>query len=189
MWLCVAGNIRSVDGAREILRSGADKVSINTPALDRPALISELAEAFGVQCVVVGVDSYHDLQSGDYRVWRATGSESTAESTQRKTMEWISELVSWGAGEVVLNCMNRDGVRRGYDLKQLAEARKVTTLPLIASGGAGSFECFAQLFTSVSVDGALAASVFHSKECLIDELKKELIGRGLNIRPVEKVCG
>ena len=179
---CVAGGIRNVEDARKVLRCGADKVSINTPALENPDLIGDIATAFGVQCVVVGVDS-HLGEDGEYRVWQATGSEKTARKTQRKTLEWLSSLESLGAGEVVLNCMNQDGARQGYDITQLALAREQTSLPLIASGGAGSYGDFVDLFKKVRVDGALAASVFHSKECLIGNLKKHLIKSEITIRP------
>ena len=178
---CVAGGIRSVASARAILYAGADKISINTPALMNPDLIGAIAAEFGVQCVVVGVDSYQD-DSGEYRVWKATGSAKTAAPTNRLTMAWLNELEGYGAGEVVLNCMNSDGKRQGYDLAQLQAARAHTQLPLIASGGAGSSADFARLFQAVAVDGALAASIFHSKACEISALKSELAGLGIPIR-------
>lgn len=179
---CVAGGIRTVEHAKKILRSGADKVSINTPALENPALIGDLAEAFGVQCVVVGVDS-HLGEDGAYHVWRATGSEKTARKTPLKTLDWIASLRQRGAGEVVLNCMNHDGVRKGYDIEQLSLVRQTTSLPLIASGGAGSYGCFEHLLQQVRVDGALAASVFHNRECLIGDLKARLLKCGVAVRP------
>ncbi|MCY4381470.1 MAG: imidazole glycerol phosphate synthase subunit HisF [Proteobacteria bacterium] len=181
---CVAGGIRDVKSAQNILRSGADKVSINTPALHNPDLIGKIADLFGRQCVVVGVDSMRD-DHGQYWVWQATGSEKTASQTRRKTLQWISELESLGAGEIVLNCMNSDGQKTGYDIAQLTAARAISRLPLIASGGAGSYEDFIQLFSQVNVDGALAASVFHQKTCQIAQLKEMLIAKNIAIRPVD----
>lgn len=182
---CVAGGIRSVESAKAILNSGADKVSINTPALRQPSLISDIAREFGVQCVVVGVDSYQQ-SPGHYRVWQATGSVTTARPTDIPTMEWIQSLEDRGAGEIVLNCMNSDGVRKGYDLIQLAQARQHSRLPLVASGGAGCYQDFCDLFESTDVDAALAASVFHLKVCDIAELKDQLHMRNISIRPVPR---
>lgn len=178
---CVGGGIDSVDSARAILYAGADKISINTPAIRDPSLITQMADEFGVQCVVVGVDSYQDKQ-GEYRVWQATGSEYTASPTDHLTMDWIAQLHDYGAGEIVLNCMNSDGVKDGYDLDQLALVRSKTCLPLIASGGAGSYQHFIDLFQSVEVDGALAASVFHTKHCNISVLKDKLYQAGVPVR-------
>lgn len=161
---CVAGGIRTIEQARLVLHSGADKVSINTPAVENPDLIEGIAKVFGSQCVVVGVDSRLNA-NGEYYVWKATGSEKTAQQTTWKTMDWISQLKNLGAGEIVLNCMNVDGIRQGYDIKQLQLARDLTSLPLIASGGAGNKDHFVQLFQNVSVNGALAATIFHSKQC------------------------
>ena len=178
---CVAGGITSVESARAILYAGADKVSLNTPALKNPGLIGEIAAEFGVQCVVVGVDSHRD-SGGEYRVWIATGSTKTAAPTQQLTMDWIQQLEDYGAGEIVLNCMNSDGGRTGYDLEQLSLARSHTKLPLIASGGAGSYAHFVELFQAVKVDGALAATVFHRKVCEIPELKTQLVKAGIVMR-------
>ncbi|MDN5925405.1 MAG: imidazole glycerol phosphate synthase cyclase subunit, partial [Xanthomonadales bacterium] len=121
---CVAGGIRSVDDARAILHAGADKVSINSPALERPELINELASAFGVQCVVVGVDSLADAD-GEWRVRQYTGDPSKTRALPRRTLDWVLEVQQRGGGEIVLNCMHADGVREGYDLPQLAAVRAV----------------------------------------------------------------
>jgi cyclase len=144
---CVAGGIRDVETARAVLYAGADKVSINSPALERPALISELADAFGVQCIVV-------------------------------------EAQRLGAGEIVLNCMDSDGVRRGYDVEQLKAARALCAVPLVASGGAGTLEHFEQVFQQADADAALAASVFHSGQIAIPELKRYLRSRQIEVRDV-----
>jgi imidazole glycerol-phosphate synthase subunit HisF len=178
---CVAGGIRSVEDARGVLHAGADKVSVNTPALERPELIGELADAFGVQCVVVGVDSLLDAD-GEWRVRRYTGDPSRTQALARRTLDWIVEAQGHGAGEIVLNCMGSDGVREGYDIAQLQAARAVCDVPLIASGGAGEIAHFAEAFAEADVDGALAASVFHSGQVRIPELKRSLADAGIEVR-------
>ena len=177
---CVAGGIRSVADAEEVLNMGADKISINSPALANPPLITELAKRFGSQCVVVGVDSREEDSA--WHVFSMTGDPARTRYAERNTMEWIREAQDRGAGEVVLNCMNQDGVRQGYDCTQLKQARALCTVPLIASGGAGSAQDFLEVFQSTSVDGALAASVFHSGEIDIGELKQYLASNGVHIR-------
>jgi len=179
---CVAGGIRSVDEARAVLHAGADKISVNSPALERPALIDELAAAFGVQCVVVGIDSLRDTD-GEWRVRQYTGDPDKTQALARKTLDWMLEAQQRGAGEIVLNCMGSDGVRKGYDLEQLSVARAVCHVPLVASGGAGVPEHFRDAFIEADVDGALAASVFHSGAIAIPELKKYLRAQGVAVRP------
>jgi cyclase len=178
---CVAGGIRSVEEAEEVLASGAEKVSINSPALARPELINALSERFGAQCVVVGVDS-QTVEDG-FRVQQFTGDSARSRDTFRDTLDWIREAQRRGAGEIVLNCMASDGVRKGYDVAQLRAVRAVCQVPLVASGGAGSMEHFAQVFQRADVDAALAASVFHSGEIAIPELKKRLRADGIEVRP------
>jgi cyclase len=178
---CVAGGIRSVEDARAVLNAGADKVSINTPALERPALIAELADAFGVQCVVVGIDSVREAD-GEWRVRSHTGSPDAMRAPGKRTLDWIEEAQRLGAGEIVLNCMGSDGVRAGYDIAQLRAARTVCQVPLVASGGAGAPEHFAQAFLEADVDAALAASVFHSGAVEIPALKRFLRGQGIEVR-------
>jgi len=178
---CVAGGIRSVEDARAILASGADKISINSPALERPELIDELAAEFGSQCIVVGIDSREE--NGDYWVYQYTGDAAKSHDTRRRTLDWATDVVKRGAGEIVLNCMNQDGVRKGYDCKQLSAARALVTVPLIASGGAGALEHFAEVFTNAHVDGALAASVFHKQVVTVGEVKKYLHEKKIAVRP------
>jgi imidazole glycerol-phosphate synthase subunit HisF len=180
---CVAGGIRSVEDARAILFAGADKVSVNSPALERPELIDELAEAFGVQCIVVGIDSLRD-EDGQWRVRQYTGDPSKTRALSRRTLDWVGEVQRRGAGEIVLNCMGTDGVRTGYDIEQLQAVRALCQVPLVASGGAGAPEHFADVFERADVDAALAASVFHSGEIPIPELKRFLAGRGIEVRDV-----
>lgn len=169
---CVAGGIDSIDVAEKILAAGADKLSINSPALANPDLISELAKRFGQQCVVVGIDSFENHFG--YGVCQYTGDPSKTLRLQRSTIDWIREVTDRGAGEITLNCMNNDGVRQGYDIKQLAKMREVTSLPIIASGGAGKIDDFRSVFEQARVDGALAASVFHDNSLSVSELKKRL---------------
>ena len=178
---CVAGGIRSVDDARRVLHAGADKISVNTPALERPALVAELAGAFGQQCIVVGIDSLRD-GDGEWRVRSHTGDPAAMRAPGRRTLDWIEEVQALGAGEVVLNCMARDGARDGYDLEQLRAARAACRVPLVASGGAGAARHFAEVFLEADVDAALAASVFHSGEVAIPGLKQALRAQGIEVR-------
>ena len=178
---CVAGGIRSVEDARAVLLAGADKVSINTPALERPALISELAEAFGVQCVVVGIDSVRDAD-GEWRVRSHTGDPDAMRAPGKRTLDWVVEAQALGAGELVLNCMGSDGVRGGYDIEQLRAVRARCNVPLVASGGAGEAVHFTEVFRKADVDAALAASIFHSGAVAIPALKQALRAQGIEVR-------
>lgn len=179
---CVAGGIKSADDASRILQFGADKVSINSPALADPTLITTLADKFGVQCIVVGIDSYFDAETGQYQVYQFTGNEKRTKATQWQTRDWVEEVQRRGAGEIVLNMMNQDGVRNGYDLEQLNMVRSVCNVPLIASGGAGEMQHFSDAFKLANVDGALAASVFHKQIINIGELKQFLKTQNVEIR-------
>ncbi len=178
---CVAGGIRSVADAEQVLNAGAEKVSINSPALADPALIDRLAARFGAQCVVVGIDSETTPQG--WRVHQFTGDPDKARDSGRDTLAWAREVQDRGAGEIVLNCMASDGVRRGYDIEQLTALRACCRVPLVASGGAGTVEHFERVFREAHVDAALAASVFHSGTILIPELKRQLLATGIPIRP------
>ena len=178
---CVAGGIRSVSDAEDVLRKGADKVSINSPALADPNLIAKLAERFGSQCVVIGIDSREE--DGDYVVYQYTGDPDKTVAARRRTLDWVRRVQELGAGEIVLNCMNQDGVRRGYDVQQLSAVRAVCDVPLIASGGAGAMPHFLDVFNAANVDGALAASVFHSAEIPIPALKQYLADHHVDVRP------
>ncbi|MFK5635564.1 imidazole glycerol phosphate synthase subunit HisF [Ornithinimicrobium sp. LYQ103] len=182
---CVAGGIRSVEAARAVLHAGADKISVNTPATQRPELVTELAQAFGVQCVVVGVDSLRDAD-GVWRIRQLTGSPDATRALQVTTLDWVRRVQELGAGEVVLNCMGSDGVRTGYDVEQLAAVRQVCGVPLVASGGAGAPEHFVEVFRDADVDGALAATVFHNGSVPIPALKRTLHEAGVEVRLVEE---
>lgn len=178
---CVAGGIRSVAEARAVLAAGADKISVNSPALERPELVSELADAFGVQCVVVGIDSLRD-DDGQWHVRQYSGDPDRTVALARKTLDWIVEVQALGAGEIVLNCMGSDGARNGFDITQLQAARAVCRVPLVASGGAGAASHFADAFLQADVDAALAASIFHSGELAIPDLKHSLRSQGIEVR-------
>jgi len=178
---CVAGGIRSVAEAEQVLASGAEKISVNSPALEEPDLIDALSDRFGAQCVVVGIDS--QTIGGDYRVQQFTGDAARTRDAARKTLDWVLEAQQRGAGEIVLNCMASDGVRNGYDIEQLRAVREVCHVPLVASGGAGAASHFAEVFQEARVDAALAASVFHSGEIAIPTLRQELRVQGIEVRP------
>lgn len=176
----VAGGIRDVERARAVLHAGADKISVNSPALHRPELVRELAEAFGSQCVVIGIDSIRE--NGRFRLRANTGDPDNMIDPSLDTRAWIEQVQQLGAGEIVLNCMDADGVTRGYDIEQLAEMRAICDVPLIASGGAGAREHFLEVFEKADVDGALAATVFHSGRIDIPELKEWLSANGIKTR-------
>jgi imidazole glycerol-phosphate synthase subunit HisF len=177
---CVAGGIRTVEDAEEVLGAGAEKISVNSPALADPELIERLSERFGTQCVVVGIDS--QTVGTEYRVQQFTGDVRRACDASRGTLDWVAEAQRRGAGEIVLNCMSSDGVRRGYDVAQLRAVRDVCRVPLVASGGAGSMQHFSEVFRAAGVDAALAASVFHSGEIAIPDLKRRLRADGIEVR-------
>lgn len=170
----------ATSSARAVLHAGADKVSVNSPALKRPELVRELADAFGSQCVVIGVDSIRE--GGDYRLRANTGDPDNMIDPDLDTRAWVERVQELGAGEIVLNCMDADGVRTGYDVEQLADIRSICDVPLIASGGAGAREHFLDVFGEADVDGALAATVFHSNRIAIPELKEWLAGHGIVTR-------
>lgn len=179
---CVAGGIKTLEDAEKLFAFGADKISINSPALADPNLITALADRFGVQAVVVGIDSWFEQDTSKYWVNQYTGDEKRTRQTNWQLLDWVQEVQKRGAGEIVLNMMNQDGVRNGYDLTQLKLVREVCNVPLIASGGAGEMVHFRDAFVEANVDGALAASVFHKRIIEIGELKEYLDAEGVEIR-------
>ncbi len=180
----VAGGIRTVGDAARVLNEGAEKVSVNSPALENPMLIDLLARRFGSQCVVVGIDTQ---RTGDtYYPWLFSGNPHRARISGRSTPEWVREVQDRGAGEIVLNCMANDGTRKGYDLEHLSAVRAICDLPLVASGGAGSVQHFAEVFHKTRVDAALAAGAFHSGSIRIPRLKQELRAAGIPVRPCQR---
>ncbi|OQW58500.1 MAG: imidazole glycerol phosphate synthase subunit HisF [Proteobacteria bacterium HN_bin10] len=178
--LAVAGGIRTLEQAIACLEHGADKVSINSPALERPELITEIAEVAGSQCVVVGVDSCSI--DGVWSTFQYTGAEDTIRRTPRAMLDWIVEAQERGAGEIVLNCMDQDGVREGYDIAQLTAARARLRVPLVASGGAGAPAHFVDVFKQADVSAALAAGIFHSGAVSVGEVKQAVRAAGLEVR-------
>lgn len=177
----VAGGIRSVAIVEQVLNAGADKISINSPALEQPMLIYDCSQRFGQQCVVVGIDS--QWRDDDYYVYQYTGDVNKSTNSRRKTLDWLQMVQELGAGEIVLNCMHSDGMRSGYDVAQLQQMRAFCQVPLIASGGAGCLQHFAEVFQQAQVDGALAASVFHNKQLRIAEVKAQLMKQNILVRP------
>ena len=177
---CVAGGIGSVEDAEQVLNAGAEKISVNSPALHDPELINRLSERFGAQCVVAGIDSQSTAEG--YRVYQFTGDPARTRDAGRDTLAWVSEVQQRGAGEIVLNCMASDGTRQGYDIEQLRLVRPLCSVPLVASGGAGTSEHFAAALRDGQADAALAASVFHSGAIGIGDLKRELRRGGVEVR-------
>lgn len=177
---CVAGGIKTVSSAEIILASGADKISINSPALEKPLLIRELANEFGSQCVVVGIDTSFDQDN--YYVYQYTGVSSKTIKSKIPLFEWVQIVQDLGAGEIVLNCMAQDGTKKGYAVELLRNIKSIIKIPLIASGGAGSLKDFKDVFQNANVDGALAAGVFHEKSILIPDLKKFLYNQAIEVR-------
>ena len=177
---CVAGGIKTLDDAKQILNLGADKISINTPALNNPYLISELSNSFGSQCVVIGMDI--KLIDSEAYLFAKTGSEKTAFCTNKKAIDWLLEVQDLGAGEVVINAMSKDGVRDGYDIELLQSLETICTIPMIASGGAGGPDDFVNVFEQTNVDGALAAGIFHRNEFSVGQIKESLKANKVNVR-------
>lgn len=170
---CVAGGIRSVASAEALLSAGASKISINSPALERPELLGELVAALGSERIVVGIDS--EAVPGDtWRVRSHTGRTETTRILALSTLDWVHTVSEYGVGEIVLNSMNTDGVRRGYDIEQLQAVTAATNVPIVASGGAGSVQDFVRVFTETTVSGALAASVFHRGTVTISDVRRAL---------------
>jgi cyclase len=177
MPLTVGGGIRAVEDFRTMLRAGADKVSVNTSALQRPELISEAAEAFGSQCVVVAVDAKRD-GPGKWRVYTHGGRKPT----ERDAIEWIVEAAKRGAGEILLTSMDADGTCGGYDLELTRAVSEAVGIPVIASGGAGELQHLADVLNEGRADAVLAASIFHFGKHTVAEAKEHLASQGLPVR-------
>jgi cyclase len=177
--LTVGGGIRSVENARELLRAGADKVSLNTAAVQRPELISEVANAFGCQCVVLAIDARRRSSGG----WEVT-THGGRQSTTLDALAWAREGVQRGAGEILLTSMDADGTKAGYDLELTRTISSSVTVPVIASGGAGTPEHFAEVLSpATGADAALAASLFHFGELTVPQVKSYLQKKGVPVRP------
>lgn len=172
----VGGGIRTLDDIKRMLRAGADKVSLNTAALDRPELIKEGADYFGSQCIVVAIDAKKNGESWD--VYTHGGRNKT----EWDAVEWAKKSVELGAGELLVTSMDKDGQKDGFDLSMIKAIREAVEVPVIASGGAGNREHFAEVFEEVDADAALAASIFHYKETSVAEVKDYLKTRGVTVR-------
>jgi cyclase len=173
----IGGGIRSVEDAQGVLDAGADKVSVNSAAVARPSLIDELADVFGVQCVVLAIDAKARAAGGSWEVFVAGGRTPTG----RDVLEWAREGVRRGAGEILLTSMDRDGTEHGYDLELTAAVASAVDVPVIASGGAGSLEHLAQALRA-GADAALAASIFHYGQHTVGEAKRYLADAGIPVR-------
>jgi len=180
----VGGGIRSVEDARRILRAGADKVGVNTAAVDRPELVSEIAEEFGAQCVVVAIDSRGRSSCADgdgppFEVFTHGGRTPTG----LDTVEWAARVVELGAGEILLTSMDRDGTKDGFDVPVTSAVSSTVTVPVIASGGVGTVQHMVEGITLAGADAVLAASIFHFGEHSIGEVKAAMAAAGIPVRP------
>lgn len=174
----VGGGIRTVEDFKALLREGADKISINSAAINRPELISEAADKFGSQCVVVAIDARRRADGSGWNVYRNGGRIDTG----LDAVEWAVDACRRGAGEILLTSMDCDGTKAGYDLELTRRIADVVSIPIIASGGAGTKEHFYDVLTDGGADAALAASLFHYRELAIYDLKEYLAGRGVSVR-------
>ena len=174
----VGGGIRTVEDFKALLREGADKISINSSAINRPELISEAAEKFGSQCVVVAIDAKRREDGTGWNIYKNGGRVDVGIDA----VEWAKKVETLGAGEILLTSMDGDGTKAGYDLELTRAISEAVSIPVIASGGAGSLEHFYEAFTEGKADAALAASLFHFKELEIKEVKQYLRDKGISVR-------
>ena len=174
----VGGGIRTVDDFKNLLREGADKISINSSAIDNPRLISDAADKFGSQCVVVAIDAKRRADGSGWNIYKMGGRVDTGIDA----LEWAVKANKLGAGEILLTSMDCDGVKQGYDIELTRTIAENVSIPVIASGGAGSKEHFYDALTEGKADAALAASLFHYKELEISDLKDYLAQRGVSVR-------
>ena len=178
MPLTVGGGIKSIDDMTALLKAGADKVSLNSAALANPELITEGAQKFGNQCMVVAIDVKTDEETGEWYAYTHGGRKRT----EGKALDWAKEAVSRGAGELLVTSMDKDGTKSGFDIELYKAIEAVVDVPIIASGGAGKVQDFVDLFKQTGVNGALAASIFHFGEIKIPELKNELRAHSITVR-------
>ncbi len=174
----VGGGINSLEDMKRMLRAGADKVSLNTAAVNRPELITEGSDFFGAQCIVVAIDAKYDAELGSWRVYTHGGRTPV----DKEVISWAKEAVERGAGEILLTSMDSDGEKKGFDLKLTRAVSEAVSVPVIASGGAGNAEHFEEAFVEGKADAALAASIFHYKETSVHEVKSYLREKGVNVR-------
>ena len=181
MPLTVGGGIRAVEDIRSLLSAGADKVSINTSAVERPAFIDEASDRFGNQCIVVAIDAKRGAGGGGRGAWEVY-THGGRTPTGKDAIEWAREAERRGAGEILLTSMDRDGTKQGYDVELTKAVAGAVRIPVIASGGAGSPEHFAEALTAGGADAALAASLFHFGELSIADVKRYLASKGVAVR-------
>jgi imidazole glycerol-phosphate synthase subunit HisF len=174
----VGGGIRSVEDMKRMLRAGADKIGINTAAVQNPQLIADGSRAFGAQCIVVAIDARWNTEWLDWEVYTHGGRKPTG----IRALVWAQEVEKLGAGEILLTSMDADGTKDGFDIPLTAAVNRVVTIPVIASGGAGKTEHFADVFEQAGADAALAATIFHYKEISIAEVKTDARAKGVPIR-------
>lgn len=174
----VGGGIRTVEDFRALLREGADKISINSSAINRPELISEAADKFGSQCVVVAIDAKRRADGSGWNIYKNGGRIDTG----LDALEWAERVNKLGAGEILLTSMDCDGTKAGYDIELTRRIAEIVSIPVIASGGAGTKEHFYEALTDGKADAALAASLFHYKELEISDLKRYLSDKGVSMR-------
>ena len=180
MPLCVGGGIRTLEDIRRLLSAGADKVSINTPAIEDPDFVNQAASRFGSQCIVVAIDAKKQAD-GTYIV-KSHGGREGGRATVLEPIAWAREVVSRGAGEILLTCMDADGTRDGYDIEMTRAVAEAVSVPVIASGGAGNLEHLRQALVEGKADAALAASIFHFQEFTIQEARDYLAKHGVPVR-------
>ncbi|MFS1514822.1 imidazole glycerol phosphate synthase subunit HisF [Chengkuizengella sp. SCS-71B] len=174
----VGGGIRSVEDMKKLLRAGADKIGINTAAIQNPALVSEGARKFGSQCIVVAIDAKYNVNWKDWEIYTHGGRNATG----IKVLFWAQKVANLGAGEILLTSMDTDGTKDGFDIQLTRAVSDLVSIPVIASGGAGKSEHFYDVFSQGRADAGLAASIFHYKELSINNVKQELKEKGVEVR-------
>ncbi len=180
MPLCVGGGIRTIEDIRVLLKAGADKVSINTPAIENPDFVNESSRRFGSQCIVVAIDA-KQVEPGRYIV-KSHGGRDGGRSTPLEPVAWAREVAERGAGEILLTCMDKDGTKNGYDIELTRRVADAVGIPVIASGGAGTLEHLRAALVEGGADAALAASIFHFQQHTVREAKEYLASRGVAVR-------
>jgi len=180
MPLCVGGGIRKLEDIRRLLSAGADKVSINTPAIENPDFVNRSSSRFGSQCIVVAIDAKR-MPGGNYIV-KSHGGREGGRETSLEPVAWAREVVDRGAGEILLTCMDQDGMKSGYDIEMTRAVADAVSVPVIASGGAGTLDHLRAALDEGGADAALAASIFHFQEFTIHEAKEYLAAHGIDVR-------
>lgn len=176
--LTVGGGISTIDDISQLLNHGADKISLNSSALNHPNFIKQVSEKFGSQCICIAIDSNFDSELNDYFCYTHGGKKRT----DKRVYDWVQEVESLGAGELLITSMTHDGMKQGFDVKHLHEIEQLVNIPIIASGGGGKPKHFVDLFKQTNVSAGLAASILHDKETTVDEIKQTMAQGGIPIR-------